>query len=261
MLQIKLLLGCQPRKLLIPLKVWAILPSVLVQIKNSFKAKNPHSNIQNMDFANESQTLTLQILPEDITWAQNRRQKRFPPFAISPFQNQHQPSVIANTFDLWRDTDHVPNGHPSHKKVTELLYPRHLLVYTGDMKRLSYSDLVTKLKIKETKVRYWKGLLVKAELIDPKKGLGNKALFSEDDLEQFLKLQEFMGDGVTAAPQAIRMMQDKITPDAAIEKYQQAQRQIEVLQRKVLQLRKPFWDRITGWFKGVWKAVLYRQQV
>jgi hypothetical protein len=99
--------------------------------------------------------------------------------------------------------------------------------------------------------------LLRAGLINPQRGIRDKFLFSDEDVKQFLKLKELLENG--SVPEAIRMMQQNITPGEALSKYMQAQRQIEVLQRKILQLRKPFWKRILDWFRGLFARGLSRQ--
>lgn len=124
---------------------------------------------------------------------------------------------------------------------------------------MDYNELVAKVRVPETRLRNWRTALLKASLINPRRGLHNKYFFSEDDVDQFLRLKELLENGANTVPEAIRMMEQNITPAEALAKYAQAQRQIALLQKKVLELRKPFWRRIVDWFKGLFARGLSRQ--
>jgi ABC-type dipeptide/oligopeptide/nickel transport system permease component len=56
--------------------------------------------------------------------------------------------------------------------------------------------------------------------------------------------------------QAVRLMANNANPEELYAQYKQAQRQIEVLQKKVLQLRKPVWKRLVDWLKSLLSGVL-----
>jgi len=118
-------------------------------------------------------------------------------------------------------------------------------------------DLCQELNETENKLRYWLQLLRKHDLVDRKRAF--KHDYTDQEVYYFTQIKEHLEDGAETAPEAIRLINAQLTPGQALSKYQQAQRQIEVLQKKVLQLRKPFWERITGWFKGIWNAVMGRQ--
>jgi len=124
---------------------------------------------------------------------------------------------------------------------------------------MDYKELVKVVGVSETRLRNWRTALLRAGLINPQRGLRDKFLFSDEDVKQFLKLKELLENGAKSVPEAIRMMQQNITPGEALSKYMQAQRQIEILQRKILQLRKPFWKRILDWFRGLFARGLSRQ--
>jgi hypothetical protein len=129
--------------------------------------------------------------------------------------------------------------------------------YSGFL--MDYKELVKVVGVSETRLRNWRTALLRAGLINPQRGIRDKFLFSDEDVKQFLKLKELLENGAKSVPEAIRMMQQNITPGEALSKYMQAQRQIEVLQRKILQLRKPFWKRILDWFRGLFARGLSRQ--
>lgn len=114
----------------------------------------------------------------------------------------------------------------------------------------SFRDICDELRIDENKGIYWKSLLKKAELIHPKKGLGNKDIYSEEDLDTFRSLQEYMEDGATSATEAVRLLQQNVSPEEALRRYQTAQRDLEVTRKKLLALRKPFWERVRDWMGG-----------
>lgn len=118
-------------------------------------------------------------------------------------------------------------------------------------------EIAQKLGEKYTTVRYWNQLLMDAELVAPKKGMGNSYVFNEEDFEKFRQMKEFLHNGAHTTFEAIRMMKESVTPAEALERYKHAQRQIEVLQKKVLQLRKPFWKRLAEWFKKLFSEVLF----
>lgn len=115
------------------------------------------------------------------------------------------------------------------------------------------------LKEKPGRVAYWRDVLKQHGLIEPKKGVGNKDIYREEDVQQMLRLKQLLNDGVPTVTEAIRLMKDGLTPHEAYSLYQQAQRQITLLQKKVLQLRKPFWKRIVDWFKGLFTKRLSSQ--
>ena len=99
---------------------------------------------------------------------------------------------------------------------------------------------------------------MKHQLIAPKQGLGNKMIFSEDDCKQFEKIKEFLAGGATSVPEAIRLMKGNLRPQEALdlyekaqEKFQVAQTQIMILNKKVVELRRSgsWFNRIVDWFK------------
>jgi len=124
----------------------------------------------------------------------------------------------------------------------------------GDV--LSYSrgmhvkDVAQSLGVNEQRVHYLHRLLLKEDLIEPKRGLGNKWIFSEEDFKQFQRLQDLLNNGANTTGEAIRIMKNNVTPAEAIERYQQSQRQIEVLQQKVIQLRRGWWYRLWDWIRA-----------
>jgi DNA-binding transcriptional MerR regulator len=125
------------------------------------------------------------------------------------------------------------------------------IFYGVDMKQLC-----NELNETEGHVKYWKALLEKQGLISPKKGLGNKNIFSQPEVEQFKRLKAFMNNGAVTVTQAVRLMANNANPEELYAQYKQAQRQIEVLQKKVLQLRKPVWKRLVDWLKSLLSGVL-----
>lgn len=120
-----------------------------------------------------------------------------------------------------------------------------------------FKDICNELRIDENKGIYWKSLLKKADLIHPKKGLGNKDIYSEDDLETFRKLQEYMEDGATSATEAVRLLKDNVSPEEALRRYRTSQRELEVTQKKLLALRKPFWERMKGWLGNAASKLMF----
>ena len=121
---------------------------------------------------------------------------------------------------------------------------------------LSFSELCKELNEPENKIIYWKAILKKHGLIDPHKGLGNKDIFTAQDVQAFRRLQEHLGSGAKTATEAIRLIQDNVRPEEALVRYKNAQREIAILQKKVLQLRKPLWKRLVAWIRGVLSGVL-----
>lgn len=127
---------------------------------------------------------------------------------------------------------------------------------------MDFKQLCAELREGETKVQYWRNTLKRFGLIDPKKGVGNKDIYSDSDVEMFKKLQSYLKDGVLTATDACRMIANNITPEMAPDLKSQldrANRQIAVLQRKVLELRRPLWKRVMDWFRGLFTRGLSRQ--
>lgn len=124
-----------------------------------------------------------------------------------------------------------------------------------------FKDICHELGVDENKGIYWKSLLKKADLIHPQKGLGNKDIYSEEDLNTFRKLQAYMEDGATSATEAVRLLQQNVSPEEALRRYQTAQRDLEVTRKKLLALRKPFWERVRGWMgSAVSKLAFWRRE-
>lgn len=127
----------------------------------------------------------------------------------------------------------------------------------GSQGNLSYKELVEILGEPETKVRYWKDVLSKVQLIEPVKGFGGRLEYSQSDLDRFETLCDYMKDGANTVTEAIRLMKGNITPKDAIELYEKAQQkfemaqtQIAVLNKKVVELRHSNWlFKLVDWFK------------
>lgn len=125
---------------------------------------------------------------------------------------------------------------------------------------LDYAELVKHLREKETKVRYWRTQLIEAELIEPRKGHRNKWLFSPADVSAFDSLKEMLADEDMTVTSAIRLIKDDLTPEEALQRYRKATREVEVLQKKVLDLRRdPWWLSLANWFKSNWNRILGRK--
>jgi DNA-binding transcriptional MerR regulator len=123
---------------------------------------------------------------------------------------------------------------------------------------MEFRDLCKQFNVEEPKIRYWDKMLKKHELISPKDtGTGHD--YSEKDLKQFRTLESFLNNGAKTVTEAIRLMKNNISPEEAYRQYQQAQSQIAVLQKKVLQLRRPLWTRFFAWLKGLVIVLLPRK--
>jgi len=121
---------------------------------------------------------------------------------------------------------------------------------------IDYAALCKHLKEKETKVRYWRVQLIEAELIEPRKGHRNKWIFSPNDVTVFETLKEMLDDEEMTVTSAIRLLQDDVTPEEALQRYRKATREVEVLQKKVLDLRRPpWWEQIGSFFKKFWQRI------
>ena len=120
-----------------------------------------------------------------------------------------------------------------------------------------FKDICHELGVDENKGIYWKSLLKKADLIHPKKGLGNKDIYSEDDLKTFKQLQEYMEDGATSATEAVRLLKDNVSPEEALRRYRTSQRELEVTRNKLLALRQPFWERVKGWLGSAASKLMF----
>ena len=119
---------------------------------------------------------------------------------------------------------------------------------------VTFKEIVEKTKEKHTTVRYWQNLLTDAELIEPVKGYRNKLEFSQEDLAQFLKLQELMDKGCNTFKEAIHLMRENVSPVEALEAHRRSQQEIAQLQKKVLALRKPtIWEKISKWFGSIFR--------
>ena len=111
---------------------------------------------------------------------------------------------------------------------------------------MTFRELCTRLQEKPYRVRYWSVLLTKEGLVgEPKHGIPYK--YSDAEIVYFEKIAHFLQEGVASAPEAIRLVQNNITPGEALDRYQQSQTEIALLQKKVLQLRKPFWWTVKSW--------------
>lgn len=120
---------------------------------------------------------------------------------------------------------------------------------------MNFSELSKHFDVKYEKLRYWDKVLKKHGLIAPKEtGRGHE--YSEADLEQFKRLESYLKNGAKTVTEALRLMKGGMTPSEALEQYRHAQRQIEILQKKVLQLRKPLWKRLVDWLRNVLAGVL-----
>jgi len=133
---------------------------------------------------------------------------------------------------------------------------RTWVISSQDSRPMKFSELQKKLKEKDTEqVRYWDKLLKQHELISPTK-IGNRHEYSSEDLEAFEQLRDFLAEGADSATAAIRLMKDDLTPAEALERYKKSQREINVLQKKVLDLRRPpWWEQIGGFFKKFWQKI------
>jgi DNA-binding transcriptional MerR regulator len=126
---------------------------------------------------------------------------------------------------------------------------------------VKFDNVIEELGLNRNKALYWRASLKKKGLLDYGiKGLKDR--YSKEELSLFYKIKDFTDQGLTVN-QAISMIKDNVTPKdyettlvAQKKQLEQANRQIELLQRKVIQLRKPFWTRIKSWFGGVWAALL-----
>lgn len=120
---------------------------------------------------------------------------------------------------------------------------------------MNFRELSKHFDVEYEKLRYWDKVLKKHGLIAPKDtGIGHD--YSETDLEQFKTLEMYLKNGAKTVTEALRLMKGDMTPGEAMEKYRHAQRQIEVLHKKVLQLRKPIWKRLIDWLKSIFSVVL-----
>lgn len=113
------------------------------------------------------------------------------------------------------------------------------------------------LGVEERKILYWRRVLLKHALISPSIVGSNKHEFSEKDVAQFKLLKDFLENGAQTATEAARLMAQSARPEELYAQYKTAQRQIEVLQKKVLQLRKPLWKRLIDWVRGLLSGVLF----
>jgi predicted transcriptional regulator len=122
--------------------------------------------------------------------------------------------------------------------------------------KMDFRQLCEELGEDRQRVRYWAQLLVKEGLIKPPKR-GIRQIFSQPEVETFRQIKQYLAEGADSTVEAIRLMKNNINPSDAIKRYEQAQRHIELLQKKVLQLRKPFWKRLVDWVKGLLSGVLF----
>ena len=120
---------------------------------------------------------------------------------------------------------------------------------------MNFKELSGQFSVEDAKLRYWDKILKKQGLIVPKEtGTGHD--YSDSDVEQFKTLESHLKNGATTVTEAIRLMRGGMTPGEAMEKYLQSQRQIELLQKKVLQLRKPLWKKLVNWVRQLFSGVL-----
>lgn len=124
---------------------------------------------------------------------------------------------------------------------------------------MDVSKVANDLKVEEKKVLYWRRILQKHDLIDPRIVGSNKHDYSEMDLEMFRTLKKFLDRGAQTATEAARLIAQKASPEELQRRLASANREIEILQRKVVQLRRPFFQRVKQWVSNVWTALLNRE--
>jgi len=122
-----------------------------------------------------------------------------------------------------------------------------------DIKQLSKD-----LGLDVVKTRYWRDLLKKAELIEPKKS-GNKDVYTDSDIEVFRTVKQFLDEGAETVTDAIDFIKQEITPRQALERHKVTTNQLEAAQKKISKLRKePWWKRAISWVSGSVRRLLGR---
>lgn len=110
-------------------------------------------------------------------------------------------------------------------------------------------DLCRELNEPEQRIRYWLVEMEKAELITPQRRSTSK-LYSADDLEKLRQLQAQVREGLTA-PEVTRLMLERATPSEWKRAAVRASRQIAILQKKLLQIRQPWYVRAMSFLRSL----------
>lgn len=125
---------------------------------------------------------------------------------------------------------------------------------------MTFKELCTTLNEKETRVKHWLYCLRRAGLVaERERKLKNQ--FTEEEVDYFRKIHQFLEDGCESVPEAIRLMKENTTPKEALEAHKRSQQHIEQLQSKVSAQRKKlaviqkesWWNKVTQWFSNFLK--------
>ena len=118
-------------------------------------------------------------------------------------------------------------------------------------------QLADHLDVDLKKVIYWRKVMKEKGLLD-KGTRGIKERFGEHEINLFERVKEYTGQGMLVT-EAIRLIKNDITPADAYTFYEKSQRQIEILQRKIVELRKhrQWHERLLDWMKGIFKGLIH----
>ncbi len=110
------------------------------------------------------------------------------------------------------------------------------------------------LKEPEEKVRYWIQVLRQGNYLEsPRKGLG--FAFTDEQINLFKQIQAHLNNGAETAQDALKLIGSNITVDLALARHEALTNQLASAQSKLIQLRKPVWERIRFWFTTILRTV------
>lgn len=145
-------------------------------------------------------------------------------------------------------------GRASFPRVQIPSYP--CLVMNNE--KVLFKEVVKDLGVGYEKARYWVKSLEKEGLVEPEYGAGNKMYLPQSQVEHLFKVKEIVETDQKVTT-AIRLIQQDLTPEEAINRHDALTNQLEAAQKKVLDLRRdPWWVSIKNWFKTKWSKLLGR---
>lgn len=119
--------------------------------------------------------------------------------------------------------------------------------------RMTIQEIADELEVKRSRANYYREMLKKHDLIDPKPS-GTKMIYAESDVQYFRRLHDLINAGANTATEALRLLLDNASPEELLEQNRRLNKQVEQLQKKVVALRKPtMWEKITGFFNNIFK--------
>lgn len=112
-------------------------------------------------------------------------------------------------------------------------------------------EIAEELGIHKNKANYYREVLKRHRLLDPKRR-GNSLDYTEEDVHHFRTLHQYIAQENLTAGEAIRYIREGVTPAQALDKIRQLNRQLEAAQSKIVELRKPsVFERFRSWLRSL----------